>query len=258
MALAQRLIRFFAKERENVFGVLGLGSRSVTPLMKKPVRMCPRKDKKGEEEDEKRKSAPAVVVVPVQPRQVVVSGEYEAMNVADPKRVRLRDVLQTHHFGELVVFAKSSFNEDCVLFYVLADAFEKCDEKGRAAVAKHLMECYVRLGAAREINVGEKMRKEVEERYDRGDMASDLFYQAKLEVELLMSANLESFLDKKRGFWKKNVAWGVRESKEKTPVADNTAEVAKFLSGGDEAIEQRIKAGSVESVTDVIGVIIAK
>ncbi len=208
----------------------------------------------------------------VEKREDVVGGEYEKKNIPDVRRVRIRDVLATNHLDELLSFARKSCNQDSVLFYALADAYEKCDDKSRAALARHILECYLQTGAEREINVASRMRTQVQERYNKGDLAPDLFREPKLEVENLMDSNLDGFLDGKRGFWKKSVAWGAMEKKEAAaaaaaaaapavapetkPPPDTTPDMATLLSGGNKEIERRMRGSKVGTVDQFISLIV--
>jgi hypothetical protein len=139
----------------------------------------------------------------------VGSGEYEALNLPDSTNLRVHDIIKTKTgIGDLLTFAKKTYNEDMVMFAALAGSYEEQSEEwARKKVAKHMVRCYLKVGAEREINISAKLRKGIVARVDGGDTPPDLLKSVQREVEQLMDQNLDSFLDGKRSFWKNKVAW---------------------------------------------------
>jgi hypothetical protein len=203
----------------------------------------------------------------------IPTGEYEANNLkADAEtNLRVTDVLRgkEQNFSQLLNYAKQSCNEDMVLFWVLAEAFatkeEDCDDVILRSMAQHIAKCYMRVGAVREINISANLRLQIIRQVDVGEgrLPLSLFRKAQEEVEQMMDKNLNGFLEKKRGFWKRQVAWEKSSSddvkeKENSEHSEQTSEsldmssssMAEWASGGDKAVEKELMSGRMLSSVD--------
>lgn len=222
--------------------------------------------------------------------EVGPAGEYEAEKLVNGSAVRIRDVLRAkkENFSSLVAYAKQSFNEDMVMFWALSDSYGtklESDDSERRRMAEHITKCYLRVGAEREINISARMRLKIIKLLDADPpqpLPLELFVESQQEVELLMDKNLGGFLDGKRSFWKQKVAWDTKEgaspsaggstnavspqsrdgnaNKEVRPSGSSisTESLLKFASGGDLALEAKLKqtGETVGSVDDIVKAIL--
>jgi len=200
------------------------------------------------------------------------TGEYEAAHVVDSTTLSIRNVLRSKagNFYALLEYARQTYNEDMVMFWALADTYaSKWDATpaARRRMAEHMTRCYLRVGADRELNVSARLRRRVLEEMD-GDPTKELpvtlFAEVQKEMEALMDKNLNGFLDDKRDFWKRQVAWDQKSGGRKTSAAEGEGkgdpeELLTVAAGGDALLKSRlIASGSlVQSVNDIAELIMS-
>jgi hypothetical protein len=205
-------------------------------------------------------------------RRMSEPGEYEEDNLAHvdaaSASLRVRDVLRakSNNFSSLVEYAKRSHNEDMVMFWALVENYASKTESSSAVevrrMAEHITKCYLRVGAEREINVSARLRLKVISQLDKvrqedSDcrLPASLFQETQREVEILMDTNLEGFINNRRSFWKRQVAWDTAETSAGPRAAANASDeevMLKIASGGDLVLENLLAGSSVKSVEQIV------
>lgn len=153
------------------------------------------------------------------------------------------------------------------MFWALVDNYASKTESSSSIevlrMAEHITKCYLRVGSDREINISARMRLKIIAQVDesRGKLSQEsendmerlsavLFVETQQEVELLMDQNLEGFLQNRRTFWKRQVAWDATEASSGTHSrsAESETSLIKIASGGDADLETRLAKTMVTSV----------